>query len=83
MCVTKPLQGYDFLNHFSLTVDCTNNRQIVKTTNRQSNAKLSPLIMNITLCKYNAADITVWKIMERYSKLISPHCNHNSAKSFP
>lgn len=75
---TKSLLGY-FVNHFSLTVDYTNNRMI-GTTIKQSDTKPTPEIMNIIVNKNKAADMTVWRIIEKYPDIISPYQNFYAEK---
>lgn len=52
--ITKPLLGYDFLNHFGLIIDCYNNRLIDTITNRLSNATPTPEIINLTVNQDNS-----------------------------
>lgn len=76
----QPLLGYDFLNHFGLMVDCTNNKLIDKMTNRQSDAHPSSIIMNIDLVPNKDANKMVRAILEKYPNLISPHRDTNATK---
>ena len=78
---TKPLLGYDFLNNFGLLVDCTKHKLIDPTTNRQSSAQPSPLVMNISFLPVNSAEATVRAIMDKYPNLISPHRNTSAKKT--
>lgn len=66
ICDHKYLLGYDFLNHLGLTLNCTNNRLIDTASNKQSNAKLTPEIMNIIVDQDNTTDMIIQKIIEKY-----------------
>lgn len=75
---TIPHLGYNFLNHFSLTVGSTNNRLMNITTNRQSKTQGRLL----RLWTYVRSDSKARKIIEKYPNIISPHCDPNTKKKW-
>lgn len=77
---TKPLLGYDFLSHFNLLIDCTNNKLIDETTNRHSKTQPSSTVMNIDIDPEKSISGNIKNIIDKYPNLISPHKDPTAVK---
>lgn len=76
--VTRPLLGYDFLQHHGIVVDCKQKRLLDSSTNIQTELKQSNSPVMAIQIASPSTPAEVQKILQKYSALTSPKKGQNT-----